>query len=205
MIKVVIGYAVALLFWFFMFSPWTAGSLNFWYTMLTATGILTIYSLVIGKHNNSEIYRFKFKWILIGLLSAALLYLVFYIGNEVSRIIFDFTDREVGGIYSTKVQASKVFIGTALVLWIGPAEEVFWRGFAQHELSKRFSPRTAFIINTLVYAFVHIWAFNFMLFMAALICGLFWGYMYLKFKSVWPALISHAIWDLFIFVIIPIS
>ncbi len=90
------------------------------------------------------------------------------------------------------------------MLVIGPAEEIFWRGFAQRRMQLAFGPAKGFLVTTAVYALVHIWAFNFMLLMAALICGLFWGWMYLHFKSVWPGLISHAVWDLFIFIIIPI-
>jgi membrane protease YdiL (CAAX protease family) len=205
MTKIIIGYLIAAVFWFFMFSPWTAHLLNFWVMMLSATAVLSTYSFINGKSDLKRIYNFKFKWIAIGLIAAALLYALFYVGNDISRWIFSFTDRQVNNIYATKEQAEKWMIGLALLLWIGPSEEIFWRGYAQEKLSKIYGEKNALIINTLVYAIVHIWAFNFMLFMAALICGIFWGYMYYKYKNVWPALISHAVWDMMIFVIIPIS
>lgn len=203
--KVVAGYIIASVFWFFMFSPWTAHLLNFWAIMITATGTLTLFSLIMGKKDLKQVYTFKPSHIVIGILSAAALYLLFFAGNIISKYLFDFAQTQVSNIYSTKEQAEKIFIGLALLLWIGPAEEIFWRGYAQHTLSGRMNPLTAMIVNTLIYAFVHIWAFNFMLFMAALICGLFWGWMYYHFKSLWPVIISHAVWDLTIFIIIPIS
>ncbi len=203
MLKIIIGYVIALLFWFLMFSDWTAGNFNFWYTMLTATGILTLYSLYFGKEFLKELYKFKVKWVLIGIGSALVLYLIFFLGNYFSRLLFDFVEHQVINVYSTKEQADKIFIAFALLLWIGPAEEIFWRGFAQHNLSLKYGPTTALVLNSLIYAIVHIWAFNFILFLAALICGFFWGWMFMKYKNVLPGLISHAIWDVLIFIIIP--
>lgn len=203
--KIIIPFCIAAIFWFLMFSPWTKTYLNFWYTMLLASGTLTFYSLLIGRNDFRDVYRFNSRYIFIGLLSAAFLYLVFFAGNYFSHLLFDFSKQQVSNIYATKSQADKIFIGFALLLWIGPSEEIFWRGFAQYNLSKKYGDKKAFIITTAIYAFVHIWAFNFMLFMAALICGIFWGWLFMKYKSVIPGLISHAIWDAVIFVILPIS
>jgi membrane protease YdiL (CAAX protease family) len=107
-------------------------------------------------------------------------------------------------IYRSREQASSLIIGILLFLWIGPAEEVFWRGFVQHRLSKRLGEMQGYVFTSLIYASVHIWAFNLMLFLAALICGLFWGGLFKRYRSVWPVLISHAVWDVAIFILFPI-
>jgi membrane protease YdiL (CAAX protease family) len=51
---------------------------------------------------------------------------------------------------------------------------------------------------------VHVWSFNLMLMLAATLCGIFWGLVYLRFGRVWPGLISHALWDCLIFAVIPL-
>ena len=87
----------------------------------------------------------------------------------------------------------------------GPAEEIFWRGYVQNALSKRWSPNVGFIVTTLVYALVHIWSFNFMLVMAALVVGAIWGLAYRLYPQKLGALIvSHAVWDVAVFVVFPI-
>jgi membrane protease YdiL (CAAX protease family) len=91
-----------------------------------------------------------------------------------------------------------------LLFVIGPSEEIFWRGFVQDTLAQKFGDNSGWIIASLVYGGVHIAAWNFMLFAAALVCGLFWGWVFKKYKSLWPGIISHAIWDLTIFVLIPV-
>jgi uncharacterized protein len=202
---VVLGFLIAGVFWFFMFSPWTAGFTNFWLTMSLAAATLVVWSALWDRKDLRALYAFHTRWIVIGLVAAALLYSIFFLGDRISALMFAFSKPQIAGIYSTKSQASPVLIGILLVLLVGPAEEIFWRGFAQRRMQEKFGRWTGYLLTTAIYAFVHIWAFNFMLLMAALICGLFWGWMYLKYKSVWPGLISHAVWDLFIFIIIPIQ
>lgn len=195
---------LAAIFWFIMFSPWTKGYVNFWLVMAAAAGILSAIALHGGKDRLKELYQFRAKWALIGLLSAAVLYAVFYVGNIVSAWLFDFAPHQIGSIYGTREQASPYLIGALLFLWIGPAEEIVWRGFIQDRLSHSHGSLKGYLVTTALYALVHIWAFNLMLFMAALICGLFWGWMFMRFKSVVPGLISHAVWDVAIFILLPI-
>ncbi len=44
-----------------------------------------------------------------------------------------------------------------------------------------------------------------MLFMAAAICGLYWGLVFYTTRSLWPGIISHAVWDVFVFLVAPIA
>jgi membrane protease YdiL (CAAX protease family) len=193
------------LFWFIIFSPWTFGRFNFWAEMVMATGVLAGAALFSGKKDLPSIYRFQRSHLVIGIVSAAVLYLVFLIGDAISTQIFSFAKPEVSSIYRSREQASSLIIGILLFLWIGPAEEVFWRGFVQQRFSKRFGEVRGYLVSSLLYAGVHIWAFNLMLFLAALICGLFWGALFKRYRSVWPGLISHAIWDVAIFILFPIQ
>ena len=201
---VVVGCAAAAVCWFVMFSPWTTRYVNFWGVMVGATGLLSAYALLNSRGSLRELYAFAPKWFVVGTLSAALLYVVFLIGDRLSAMLFDFASVQVTGIYGTKTQASPAVIGALLVLWIGPAEEIFWRGFIQRRLSENYGVWKGYLFACAIYAAIHLWSFNLMLIVAALVCGLFWGWMFLRFKSVWPGLISHAIWDLTIFILLPI-
>jgi hypothetical protein len=44
---------------------------------------------------------------------------------------------------------------------------------------------------------------NPVLVLAALVCGLWWGYQYLRFNSLLSNVISHLFWDLLVFIILP--
>lgn len=205
--KLIASIIVAAIFWFVMFSPWTSPHVNFWYAMAIAAGVLTTLSFTFGKDWKSQ-FSFNVKDVALGFGSAAVLWGVFYLGNEISTLLFDFAHPQVNNVYAMKDGQNQLFLALALLFWIGPAEEIFWRGYVQRTLSEsKLGSMKAFIVTTLIYAAVHIWAFNFMLFMAALICGAFWGFIYMKMKNrnLMTVLISHAIWDVAVFILFPIS
>ena len=186
-----------------MFSPWTAPYVNFWLMMSLSAVLLIAIALFLQRKNFLEIFSFKPAYILVGIFSAFVLYMVFFVGNFIAARLFDFAPGQVNSIYDLRNQSTPLVIG-GLMLLIGAAEEIFWRGFFQHTLAQRLGPVKGYLIASLVYALVHIWAFNFMLLMAALVCGLFWGFIYLRYRSLWPCIISHVVWDLFIFVVLPV-
>jgi uncharacterized protein len=196
---------LAALLWVEMF---VLKNFNFWIEMTVAASLLAGLGLYINHRNgeaiNYRLYYFEPKFIVIGIISAALLYLVFYFGDIMSKVILPFADSQVVGVYSNKSLSDPMVIGLLLLFIIGPAEEVFWRGFVQDTLQEKFGDNKGWIIASLIYGGVHIVAMNLMLFMAALICGLFWGWIFKKYRSLWPGIISHALWDLTIFILLPV-
>ena len=191
--------------WFVLFSPWTKSLINFWIGMTLFSASLALTSLVFARDKTAEIFEFKRSYIWIGIISAAILYLIFFIGDMAVRSLFDFAKVEIENIYSTKSQASTIKIGLLLLFVIAPAEEIFWRGFVQRRYSERWGKWRGLVLAVTLYSLVHIWSFNLMLIAAAMVAGIFWSLLYLKYNSIVPGIISHAVWDLFIFVIYPIK
>ncbi len=206
MTKLSIGFAIALFFWFLMFSPITAQRVNFWAVMSVATSILILYTFFVNRTQLRLLFRFEIKHIWIGILSAVFLYLLFFVGHSISTSLWGFAQQEITNVYSTKEGTSLFLISILLLLLIGPAEEIFWRGFIQNQIYiKLVKPTHSIIISTLLYTFVHIWAFNLMLLVAAFVCGIFWGFLFYRYKSLIPVIISHSLWDFATFVIFPLS
>ena len=44
-----------------------------------------------------------------------------------------------------------------------------------------------------------------MLLLAAFVLGAHWSYLFWRFKSLVPGLVSHIVWDVAIFVLFPVS
>jgi hypothetical protein len=88
---------------------------------------------------------------------------------------------------------------------MGPAEEIYWHGFVQRSLSQQYGSWKGLFLTTAIYSLVHIFALNFMLLVAAAVCGFFWGWLYQREQSLIPVILSHSIWDVIIFVIFPLS
>ena len=203
--KILLYCLLANALWFIMFSPLTTGRINFWLVMTMTALVLLLVGLYESRQSWNSLYKFELKWLWIGIGAAVLLYFVFFIGKLFSHLLFDFAEKQIDNIYLIRTRGEKWLIGTLLFFIIGPAEEIFWRGFIQWKLSLRFGDFHGFVFASLLYAGVHIWSLNFMLFMASMVCGVFWGWMYYKYKSIVPGIISHALWDVLIFVLLPVQ
>ena len=203
--KLLIPILIAACLWFIMFSPWTSQYLNFWLSMSFSASILICMSFILIKSRKKE-FRFDFKSILLGIVSACLLWFIFYVGDYFSAILFDFAKPQVASIYELRNGTESILIALALFFLIGPAEVIFWQGLVQSKMMRQYGNWKGFIITTIIYSLVHIFSFNFMLIMAALVCGSFWGFIYMYFKprNLVPLLISHALWDVMVFILFPI-
>ena len=185
-----IAVATAAVLWFYMFSPWTKGWPDFWLVMACSATILTTLGLVFTPDRKAllKVERPALQ-VLAGVIIAFALWGVFWVGDKVSAWMFSFA--------------------ALPLLLIGPAEELFWRGYVQRTLSRTLGGKRpedkAFVITALVYALVHVWSLNFMLIMAALVAGCVWGLIYRIRPGMLPALIvSHALWDVLVFIVLPI-
>ena len=201
--RVWIAVAVAAVLWFVMFSPWTAPMVNFWYAMTTSAVILVTLSTCFCRQWLADI-RPTASQLALGLVIALVLWCVFWVGDKVSQLLFSFARPQVDMIYGMKSGTASALIGVLLLLVIGPAEEIFWRGYVQRRLSQRWNVNVGFVVTLALYTLIHVWSFNFMLLMAALVVGAFWGLLY-RLRPQWltALVISHAVWDACAFVFFP--
>lgn len=202
--KLLLAILVAALLWTIMFSPLTAHRVNFWYMMTASAATLAIYATCVRPQWWRQV-KWKGTELLLGIGIAVALWSIFWIGDRIAAWLFDFARPQVDLIYGMKTGKSPWLLGGLMLLLIGPAEEVFWRSYVQHTLSSRYTPNKGFIMATLLYTLVHVASCNFMLIMAALVAGAVWGLCYRFFPNHLGAIIlSHALWDVAVFVIFPI-
>lgn len=192
--------ALAAVLWFVTFYlTWS----NFWIKISFSAAILAVLSMLLQPLLPEQL-RFGPKAIIQGLLSAVVLYLIFWLGKLISTLIFPFASHQIGAIYGKGEGVPILAIFFLLLLVTGPSEEIFWRGFLQRNLMLRYGKLRGWLLATAIYAGVHIWSFNFMLIGAAAVAGAFWGLLYLRWKSLAPVIISHAIWSAFVFAVVPV-
>ena len=196
---------LAFLLWTLMFSPWTAPFLPFWWMMTVSASLLTFLSSLVAPGWWRRVH-WSASNVAMGIGIAIVLWCVFWVGDKVSAWLFDFARPQVNLIYGMKTGESPWLISTLLLCLIGPAEEIFWRGYVQEKFSLRYSPNVGFLLATACYTLVHVASFNFMLIMASMVCGLAWGGLYRFFPQRFSAiLLSHALWDVAVFVWFPIE
>ncbi|TCL37662.1 hypothetical protein EV210_10596 [Anaerospora hongkongensis] len=197
--QVYITILLAFVFWYLTFS---AKWLNFWLSMSMAAFVLTALSVYFAGFvvRKQEV---NVKNVLIGIVSAGMLYAIYAAGNYMSQQIFYFARPEIASIYDIRHEGNALMIAMVLLFITSPAEELFWRGFLQRWAVNKFGQVTGWLVAAAVYGAVHILSGNFMLTMAAWIAGLFWGFLYLKTDSIFACIISHALWTVSIFILWP--
>lgn len=195
-----LGFAAALWGVVFALTP-----VNFWVVMAGAALLVAAYALYFGREELKGLFAYKTGTIMAGLAGAVFLYAIFVIGSWTSRELLPFAHDEISGIYDLRRAAPRWVIVLLLGAVIAPCEEIFWRGYIQSTLAYRFGDTRGLLLMATGYALVHFWAWNFMLIASAFVCGLFWGYLFHRLRSLLPCIISHVIWDLAVFVYYPIA
>jgi len=201
--KYILAIFTAAVLWFIMFSPWTSSFIDFWIVMPFAAVILCIVSVLLNKNLKTEL-KFSIRDVITGIMYAVILWIIFVCGDYISNFLFSFEKAQVSSIYGMKAGHDSYILTILLLFLIGPAEEIFWRGTIQKYFMKKNGPWSGVLITSIIYALVHLWSFNFMLIMAAFVCGIFWGTLFLYKKRLSVVIISHAVWDVAVFILLPI-
>jgi len=193
-----VSLALAAALWILVF---LIRPIDFWLTLAFSTLVLLIVSFSI---NRDIVGRIDLRMIFYGALSSVLLYAFFYAGFQITKSIPVFSEG-VSRVYELRSSMSIPLIGLLLIFPIGPGEEIYWRGLIQRRFAGRFGSNAGYLAATIAYALVHLPTLNGPLIMTAFIGGLVWGYIYKKTGNLIPAITSHVLWDLLIFVIAPLS
>lgn len=202
--RLLFSLLLALLLWTLMFSPWTAPRFDFWTAMSGSAAILVGLATLFTTPWWCKIHL-TCEDVILGLVIAAALWGLFWVGEKAASWLFDFAREQVDSIYGMKENTSPWLLSLLLILLIGPAEEIFWRGYVQDRMSAKWGPSRGFLLATAAYTLVHVPSGNLMLIMASCVCGLVWGSLYRLMPQRFAAiLISHAVWDAAVFVWFPI-
>jgi uncharacterized protein len=183
---------LAFALWYFAFQTevW-----NFWVRLSLAAALLATIALILTP-DRWKLFRARPRDIAIGVASALLLYGIFWVGKQLALAILPFAADQIQSVYAKRGQLDLLSIGLLLFFLLGPSEEIFWRGFVQRRLGL---PAT-----TVLYALVHIWTLNLILIIAAGVAGLLWGWLYQREQNLIAVIVSHALWDVSIFVLFPL-
>lgn len=192
--------ALAFVLWAATFA-WPRGS--FWVKISLSAALLAAASLRLRPRPLAGLLPGAAD-LLRGAAGAAVLYLIFWAGREVSLACFDFAGRQIENIYHRGEGTPAWVIAGLLLLVTGPAEEIFWRGTLQQELMERLGRLRGWAAATALYAAVHGASLNFMLVGAAAVAGAFWGAWYARGGRLPALIVSHALWSSVIFSVLPL-
>jgi len=187
---VAIGLAIA----FGLFAFTFRGARQRFWERMTLTGFV-LGNMALANESDFREMRVRPLDLIQGLGSAAILYNIFWVGDQLARKVMPRGSKEIRDIYALRTLAPRQEIATRLATVIGPAEELFWRGFVQR--------RAGGLAAAAGYGGAHLVTGNTTLIGAAAVAGIYWGLLRRLGMSM-PALItSHIAWDIWIFLLAP--
>jgi membrane protease YdiL (CAAX protease family) len=174
---------------------------RFW-SRMTRTGV-SLGGLSLLLSSRSRRLRIRLWHVPLGLLSAFVLYVTFQIGDRFARAYVPGGDDDIREIYTLRELRPRGEIAARLATIIGPAEELFWRGLVQAALMKRFGRWPGAALAAMAYGGIHVVSGNFTLMGAAGVAGAHWCALYAAGVPLGALVVSHAAWDIYIFLIQP--
>ncbi|MCI0582056.1 MAG: CPBP family intramembrane metalloprotease [Chloroflexi bacterium] len=198
MLALVIGLAAAGV----AFSATFRGPREKFWTRMTWTGV-SLGGFALLRSAPSRAARVRWWHVPLGLVSAAVLYLTFRVGDRFARRFVPSGDAEIRDIYALRTLRPRGEIATRLATIVGPAEELFWRGLVQAALMRRFGRWRGAAIAAGAYGGVHVTSGNFTLLGAAGVAGAHWCALYAAGVPLGALIVSHVAWDIWIFLVQP--
>jgi len=199
--------AVAAVLFMALFRFRRLGPLDFWAWLALNIVIVVALGFAVDRGYRRRIREdFRsgpFRKVIIGVVSAVALYAVFAAGRVAALGLFPFASEGIRRVYALRSGVPLFRVVFLISLIIGPGEELFWRSFFQENAGTGTGRRAGFILASLLYASVHLASGNVMLILAAAVCSVFWGWLYLRFRSPLLNAVSHTFWDLLVFVVFP--
>lgn len=175
--------------------------MQFWMLLASATAILSSIAVMVSRKRLN--LRVSATLVLYGIGVAVLMYALFFVGFEATKS-YPIFSQGVNRVYALSYDEPSWVIGLLLIFPIGPGEELYWRGMIQRIFSEKGGPYVGIGCASLAYALVHIPTLNGPLILTALIGGLIWGTLYELTGSLTPGIVSHVLWDLMIFLFLPL-
>jgi membrane protease YdiL (CAAX protease family) len=189
-VTVVAGVVIAAVAWGALFG---LGRADFWSRAAVAGLVIGVYAIVVQRAELEDLLRPTVVDAAIGVVAAGVLYGVFWSGNAILRRWLPAVAAQVDDLYDVRsVRRPSRLPIAAVLLVVGPCEEVFWRGLVQE--------RAGFVVALAGYAAVHLWERKAVLVLAAVVGGAFWGALFAWRGTLIAPLVSHALWDLAIVV-----
>ena len=198
---VLLTLPLAALLWLLVF-VWRP--LPFFPLMAAATGALAVIAMLL---QGPLLLRqgFRVGDLLLGVASALALWAVFWAGGHVADALLPFASEGVDEVYDFKAGQSLLLVAALHALVISPAEEVYWRGLVQSTFQGRWGVRWGWLAGTAAYSGVHLLTGNLMLVIAAAVAGGAWGALYAWQGRLLPVVVSHVVWGVLVFLVLPLG
>ena len=199
----------------FAFCGGRMAQLPMWVLLAVMAPVIGVLAFVFERKLMRELLVFRPTNALYGLGAAVLLYGIFSLALQYASGLFIGATLDGDGsvpaffveLVRIKGHASAIhpaIVGIAGAVLLGVSEELFWRGFVQTRLMIMMPHSLAVILASVVYAGFYAVLMGTLAAVAAGVCGLIFGVLTIRLRSLVPAMICHSLVWLFALWILPL-
>ena len=207
--------APLMMLYVFAFCGGRMAQLPMWVLLAVMAPVIGVLAFVFERKLMRELLVFRPTNALYGLGAAVLLYGIFSLALQYASGLFIGATLDGDGsvpaffveLVRIKGHASAIhpaIVGIAGAVLLGVSEELFWRGFVQTRLMIMMPHSLAVILATVVYTGFYAVLMGTLAAVAAGVCGLIFGVLTIRLRSLVPAMICHSLVWLFALWILPL-
>ncbi len=168
---------------------------NVWYRMTVFYAIAAPLAMLGPRLGWKELLTPSVGKVAAGSAGAVVLYVLAGAGFRLIAAIAPRLAAEAAVLYGWKDQVATPLAVLLAAFLIVPGEEIVWRGAVGLPLAGRFGPRAGVVLGAIAFAAAHVGFGSPLLLLAALGCGLFWGWLTVATRSLVPSIVCHLLWD----------
>ena len=187
------GSVAAIALAYGLFAATFRGERRLFWNRMTATG-LTLGAIALAGGEGERV-KPRLRDLPLGVAIAAGLFGIFQLGDRMARQVMPHGSDQIEEIYALREIRPKEEIALRLATVIGPAEELFWRGWLQR--------RIGWLASAGLYKGAHLVTGNVTLVGAAAVAGLYWSALRALGVPMGALIVSHSLWDIWIFLVQP--
>jgi uncharacterized protein len=173
-----------------------------------ATPIMLLVTFWLTRYKS--LFKPSLRSVGIGVFSSAILYGIFYAGNDFIKIYrpLGISSSGEASIYST-IGSHPLYLQIVILMLDALCFESYFRGNLQSFFSNRIANQKARVAGVFLAAFcdsmIHIISLNPLWVVTTFVADSVWGLTYYYTKDLGSSMASHLIWDIVIFIIAPIT
>lgn len=164
--------------------------------------MLFLLSFVIFNDDLKKEFSFV-KGILPGIFSGIVLYIIFYIGAFIIKVMPGGLENSVEAAFN-KYSTHSLIIWLLLIVAIIPGEEIFWHGFVLKRLNHYFNPWFSNVFAALLCMVMMFPSGNFAAIIGIFVASLVWNIMYSYRPSLLMLYLSHLTFAFLLLAALPI-
>ena len=172
----------------------------FWYLYAFTLLIGIAISLVAGKFEDRVP---TWRYLLYGIGYGTITYGIVKLGHIVIPHIDSSATKEIVKFLDV-YGPQNIFHYLLLIFIVAVGEEMFWRGYVQQQIKRFTSPALAVFITALLFSLSLVISGFIPGAIAAIFTGLIWGLLYEWKKSLPLIIVSHVVFILLLFLVLPI-